>query len=277
LDKVADKYLEREVINLWLDVKSQPKGSFSYSSNPINRPFIDSLLQQGINKEGKVIIDGVGKKFPEEKRALLSHALHGTELLAKAGESKFSRHIALKREAFGMSKLHSSEGWAPSLTLGTILRLTKTEGETTTKSYFYCLTPACDTLRLNNEDRVFLMVEIDLAQAKTNLIIAEEGGRHTALHIIPHPRNVRTVKFRGDAQIGRVLARSQVMGEAEVPLYFFDSIDATPEQFLWLGEVRRNRANRDMADLNREWLRFGIHDSELLRIAGRTTVNILTN
>ncbi|MCK9390831.1 MAG: response regulator receiver domain [Syntrophales bacterium] len=273
LDKVADNYLERDSIALWLDVKGQPKGQFAYNSYSIDRAFINGLLQDGI-KEGKIKVGDVEKKFPEDKRVLLSHALHGTEFEAKTGECKFSRHIALKREAFGMSKLHSDEGWVPSLTLGTILRRTETEDGKTTKRYFYCLTPACDTLRLNDEERMFLMIEIDVSQGKTNLIIAEEGGIHTALHIVPHPRKVRTFKFRGDGKTGRVLARSPVEGEADMPIYYFDS---TPEQFVWLGEVRRNRANRDMADLNREWLRFGIHDSELLRIAGKTKVKILGN
>jgi hypothetical protein len=49
----------------------------------------------------------------------------------------------------------------------------------------------------------------------------------------------------------------------------FNTADDTPIELFWLGEVRRNRANRDMADLNRQWLRFGIHDSEYLRLAAK--------
>lgn len=276
LDKVADKYLGPDSIKLWLDVKGQPKGQFTYNSHSIDRAFINGLLQDGI-MDGKIKVGGVEKKFPQDKRVLLSHALNGTELVAKTSECKFARNIALKREAFGMSKLRSVEGWAPSLTLGTILRQIITNCGTITKKYFYCLSPACDTLRLNDEKRIFLMVKIDMAQEKTNLIIAEEDGANTALHIVPHPRNVRTFKFCGDGATGRVLARSQPRSDEGVPVFCFDSVDDVPEEFVWLGEVRRNRANRDMAELNREWLRFGIHDSELLRIAGRTTVKILGN
>ncbi|WP_145024211.1 response regulator receiver domain [Geobacter argillaceus] len=276
LDKVADKYLEKDSVSLWLNANKQPIAQPAYSTNAIDGEFISGLLQSGI-KEGKVKVGAVEKKFPEDKRVLLSHALHGTEHDAKVGECQFSRHITLKREAFGMSKLQSAEGWVPSLTLGTILRQKKTEGGNTTKRYYYCLTPACDTLRLNDEVRTFLVAEIEIAQGKTNLIIVEEGGTHTALHISPHPRNMRAFKFRGDKTTGRVLARSKASDDGNVTFFNFDSVDDTPEEFVWLGEVRRNRANRDMAELNREWLRFGIHDSELLRIAGRTTVKIFGN
>lgn len=276
LDKVADKYLNQESIKIWLDAEGQPKGQFAYSSHSIDRVFIDGLLNEGI-KNDKVIAGGNAKKFPEDKRELVSHALHGTEQAAKIGECKFSRHVVLKREAFGMTKLHSVEGWVPSLTLGTILRQTIDIDGTNVKRYFYCLSPACDTLRLNDKDRTFLMVEIDVAKEKTNLIIAEEECTSTALHIVPHPRNVRTFTFCGDKKIGRVLARIQAGDTGSVPIFCFDSIGDTPKEFVWLGEVRRNRANRDMAELNREWLRFGIHDSELLRIAGKTKVKILGN
>ena len=277
LDKVADRYLDRDSITLWLDEKNQPISQATYNSQSIiNREFLDGLLQNGI-KENMVTVGGSAQKFPEDKREYLSYALHGLKQTAQKGECKFSRHVTLKREAFGMSKLHSVEGWIPSLTLGTILRQTNTIDGTTSKKYFYCLSPACDTLRLNGQNRVFLMVKIESAQKKTNLIIAEEDGVNTALHIVPHPRNVRTFKFCGDGKTGRVLARSQSGGDDGDSVFCFVSVDDVPEEFVWLGEVRRNRANRDMADLNREWLRFGIHDSELLRIAGRTTVKILGN
>ena len=57
---------------------------------------------------------------------------------AKAAESKLSRFVSLKREAFGSTKLISDEGWTPSLTLGTLVRQTISEEEGK-YSYFYCL------------------------------------------------------------------------------------------------------------------------------------------
>lgn len=258
LDKVADKYLDQNSITLWLDEKNQPLSQATYNNNQsINRGFLDGLLQNGI-KEDMVTVGGSAKKFPKEKREYLSYALHGLKQAAQTGECKFSRHIALKREAFGMSKLHSIEGWIPSLTLGSILRQTYTVDGTTSKKYFYCLSPACDTLRLNDQKRVFLMVKIEPAQKKTNLIIAEEGGVNIALHIVPHPRNVRAFKFCGDGETGRVLARSQTGGDQGLQVFCFDSADDVPEEFVWLGEVRRNRANRDMAELNSPTTQFTV-------------------
>ena len=102
----------------------------------------------------------------------------------------------------------------------------------------------------------------------TNLIVGEENG-HKKLRIEPKPYNVRSVSFRGCDQTGRVQGRAVNHKTSGTRTFCFDSTSGNETTFLWLGEVRRSRANRDMADLNREWLRFGIKDLEYLRLAGR--------
>ena len=96
--------------------------------------------------------------------------------------------------------------------------------------------------------------------------------QNLCLFIDPRPTNMRTFRFKGSEDTGRVMAkRSEESGN---PRFSFTTVDEKPIELFWVGEVRRHRANRDMADLNRMWLRFGIKDSEYLRLAGEGEVTV---
>jgi hypothetical protein len=178
-------------------------------------------------------------------------------------EQEFARFVALKREPHGNTKFISDEKWVPSLTLGTLLCQKQPEDQD--DIYFYCLTPACDTLRLKGEERTFLVLELSKSQGKTNLIIAEDETNNKRLFIDPRPTQIRSFRFKGSLETGRVMAnRSEEAGKVR---FTFATVEAKPIELTWVGEVRRHRANRDMAALNSKWLRFGINDSEFLRLA----------
>lgn len=270
LERVADQFLETDQIKSWLENRRHPKNVLSYKVKSqdisIDGGFLNALIEDGISN-GMITINKNQTKFPEDKRNLISHCLHGDEKSAKVAESSFARHITLKREAFGQSKLRSEEGWTPSLTLGTILRQNAGTKEEPKHLYFYCLTPACDTVRLNGDERTFLVLELEEAKEKTNLLIAEEGGTYKCLYIDPKPMNIRAYRFKSCQTSGRVKAKARAVEGQKTESFFFETCQEPVFEALWLGEVRRNRANRDMANLNREWLRFGIKDSEYLRLS----------
>ena len=272
LEKVADQYLETEQIKKWLNLFEQPLmiGSYKYEDQgtnktvKIDRDFLDCLLNKGLS--GRFIeLEGSETEFDEKKREKISHVLHGSKKKAKKGEQEFARFVVLKREAGGNTKIPSEadDNWVPSLTLGTLLLLQQNNGE---DKYFYCLTPACDTLRLQGKERTFLALELFKAKGMTNLIIAGPD-ENIRLFINPRPTNIRTFYFSGDETTGRVMAKRSDKGG--IPTFTFTTSDGSPQKLIWLGEVRKHRANRDMAELNRMWLRFGINDSEYLRLAGR--------
>jgi len=273
LEMVADQFLEPEKIKLWLEDRSQPKTVCEYgkekAKTKTDRDFLISLLDTGIS-DGKVLVAKNQVKFPEDKRVLVSQSIHGDEATAIKAENQFAKHVALKREAFGKTKMKSEGGdWVPSLTLGTILRHRKIVDGNPKDTYYYCLTPACDTIRIMGDIRTFLLLEVS-EKDKANLILTEEDGADKRLFIDSKPTNIRAFQFKGCVLAGRVKAERRV--ETEKTTFIFQSATEQVEEFLWLGEVRRNRANRDMANLNREWLRFGIKDSEYLRLAERGSV-----
>lgn len=273
LEMVADQFLESEKIKLWIEDRSQPKIVFDYGKETakikIDRDFLISLLDAGISG-GKVLVAKNQVNFPEDKRVLVSQSIHGDEAEAIKAENQFAKHVALKREAFGKTKMKAEGGdWVPSLTLGTILRQRQFIEGKEKDTYYYCLTPACDTIRIMGDIRNFLFLEIS-EQDKANLILTEEDGSDKRLFIDPKPTNIRAYQFKGCVHAGRVKAESRT--DTTKTFFVFKTDAEQAQELLWLGEVRRNRANRDMANLNREWLRFGIKDSEYLRLSEKGRV-----
>jgi hypothetical protein len=269
LERVADDYLSKKSVNDWLLVKNKPLGEVDYELDgknkvkvKITKDFISALLRSGIAGD-KVVLDATTTyEFKDKKRSKLSYALHGDKSKAKEGESQFARFVSLKREAFGNTKF--TDEWKPSLTLGTILR------DTSDNKYFYCITPACDTIRLKGKKRSFVMLELEKPEGMPSLLIPVLGGTEK-LKINTRPHCVRTFEFQGDDSNGRIMAKIQTV-EGGRASFFFERFGHPAGEALtleWLGEMRRNRASRDMAELNREWLRLGVKDSEYLRLASK--------
>lgn len=296
LEQVADHFLSETQIKNWLVNRDQPVTAPNFKTEiervtgagktvkegrtiNIDIKFLHSLLSDGIT-DGSVNTEHGPIDFPEPLRGKVSTALHKKEDNPD-GERRFARFAALKREAFGNTKLTSDEKWTPSLTLGTLLSQqlelpASGEGgevKTITK-YYYCLTPSCDTIRIKGSERNFLLLELEEGKANANLIVLEKEGHQKKLFINPKPIRIQTFNFKGNEETGRVQAKMIEEAGLSSPLFVFSTTGEPTIKFLWLGEVRRNRANRDMAELNRNWLRLGIKDSEYLRLAGKGDVKI---
>jgi len=296
LEQVADHFLSENQIKCWFANRDQPIAARKFKAEiervtgagktvkegkeiDIDIKFLHSLLAGGIT-DCSVITEHGPIDFPESLRGKVSAALHKKED-HPAGERRFARFAALKREAFGNTKLTSDEKWTPSLTLGTLLCRqielpARAEGEEvkTIMKYYYCLSPSCDTIRIKGSERNFLLLELEEGKGNANLIVLEKEGRQKRLFINPKPIGIQTFSFKGNEETGRVQATIIEEAGLSNPMFFFTTTGDPPIKFLWLGEVRRNRANRDMAELNRNWLRLGIKDSEYLRLAGKGDVKI---
>ena len=267
LEKVADNYLEPSQIKHWLESRQLPNSEKAVKLNSeydVDGVFIEALLENGLSDE-KLSINDKQVKFSEGKRMLVSEALHGAKKESKIGESSLARFVALKREMYGNTKTKSAEGWTPSLTLGTLLRQKIQEGENHIFEYYYCLSPACSTIRLEGKSRTFLMLRLVEGAKKANLILNVNSDETKGFHVDTRPMNLRTFEFNGSNTTGRVHAT--LKGE-EGGMFSFKSTDDREPELSWLGEVRRNRATRDMSELNRQWLKLGIKDLEFLRLSG---------
>lgn len=96
-------------------------------------------------------------------------------------------------------------------------------------------------------------------------ITEEDGETVVPLVIDKNVYDMELIPFSGDVDTGVVQAR--LVQDADSQKYIFTSSNL--EEFLWLGDVRNDRAGRDLAELANSLLRLGIKDSEYLRLAGK--------
>jgi hypothetical protein len=277
LERVADRFLEVDSILKWMDARKAPlqvgknyeikkntNGKTQKSTVTLDREFLNALVNYGVN-DGNMYLNEKGEKqeFKEWDRKLVSKALAPDDSSATKSEREFARLVTLRREAYGSTKMVDGKNWRPSLTTGTIL---KVSGNTHFgSSYFICLTPACDTLRLDGDKRFVFMGNVTDGK-KTNLVVTDEGGAIQELYF-PHDRpNLATFTFVPDKVTRRVQAARK--GEGLDAKYVFSNTGNVAE-FLWLGEVRYGRATSDAANVARNWMRIGINDSEFLRLSAK--------
>lgn len=276
LESVADRFLNIEGILTWMDVQGVPSQERSYKYTKretgkeevvtinMDRAFLDALIKFGVS-DGDMYLDNGGNRqpFKEDRRQLVSKALSTNDAFAKKAEEDFARLVILRREAFGSTKLSDRSSWRPSLTTGTLVKVV---GEPYLgSSYFICLTPACDTLRLDGKERFVFMGNVS-TDKKVNLVVAEEGGKNTNL-FFPHDRpNLATFEFSPDNTTKRVLAAQE--GDGQNVKYHFTAATGAAK-FQWLGEVRYARATGDVAKVVGNWMRIGVNDSEFLRLAAK--------
>jgi hypothetical protein len=250
-ENVMDKYLSKEIIKLWLEENKHPKTSgityenLNKEQKEVDKNLIDKLLEHEIRNFD----------LPEKERDSISKYLNGGKKNAKKAEIELSKFITLKRDVFETTK-NIPQNYTPVITLGTILYSEKE------KKYYYCLMPICDTLRLYDKERKFLFLELK-ETGNINLLVSGIDGETKKLMIDAKPINICSFYFKGNATSGRVQA------EKKADKFVFSLSNENSKDFIWIGEVRTNRANRDMAELLKNWLRLGINDSEYLRLVGK--------
>ena len=284
LECVADQCLEKNVINWWLTDQDQPLNAElkvnEDNNQKIDRQFLGALLAGKLNLQGDGTVDlreGTDISFKESRRKRVAQSLHAEAGEEKATERKFARLVVLKREAFGRSKLNPDSDWKPTLTLGTLLA--KLGEDQKVEAYLYCLTPACDTVRLQGKGRDFQFLPLEQNNKKPSLIIMSPEKVELKLRAEFHSKHITKHEFQGDPVLGRVFAEREKHEQST--RYFFTS---SSDRFLWLGEVRTDRAQRDLTEFTnkylfefteflsqfrKQWMRSGIIDSEYLRLAGR--------
>lgn len=269
LESVADEFLDIPAIEKWLHchkdsfciTEYELKGKDKGGKIKIDLDTILGVLNNGVTDKAMIVGEGDHRDFPEFRRNKVTEALAGSFEKAMCAENDFSRLVTFRREAFGSTKLTSNEGWLPTLTTGTVLKL----GSGVTARFFMCLTPACDMLRLKLP-RKFVFLE-GIAQTRPyNFVLKDSDGKAISLFFDKKSPSISTYIFSPDVKSQRVKA---VKSQEKNTFVFNSSVNQISEEFLWLGEIRYGRAASEMSGLASNWMRIGILDSEYLRISAK--------
>lgn len=269
LEAIADEFLDIPAIEKWLGFHKKNLCVTEYEAKKqganvkvkIDFDTLLGILRNGVNEREMIVGERDVRDFPEFRRNKVTEALAGNLEKAMAAENDFSRLVAFRREAFGSTKLSSNDGWLPSLTTGTVLKL----GSGGTARFFMCLTPACDMLRLK-DPRNFVFLE-GVAQVRPyNFVVKDLGGEVISLFFDKKTPSICTFVFAPDESTQRVRG----VKSEDYQSFKFSTVKGAGElEFLWLGEIRYGRAASEMSSLASNWMRIGILDSEYLRISAK--------
>ncbi len=146
---------------------------------------------------------------------------------------------------------YSSE--SPRLTLGTIVLQEKEK----VRSFWICLQPICDALRLTN-DRAFPMLKLSQSDNRFGVVVRVDE-KFVRLRIDPRPFKLRTVEFKADKNAQAVIAKSD-----DLQRYWFESKDPA-FRCRWIAELKFEQAQRAVHAFASQNSRVGLTESEWQR------------
>ena len=278
LEGISDRYLGAETLLRWIAAHKLPIKDFPYKINEVeysvNNNALERLLKYGVNNEGILGAEGEQPQpLPNKKRNLVSHSLAKTEELAHGSERKFARLVAMRREAFGDTKLSSDEEkWRPALTTGTLLVSVPNEKDSK-QQWLLCLTPVCDTVRLRKSKRFTFFLASESETKKANLIVVSADGKEKKLYFDTEHPHFFPIPFTPDSSSERVLGVDSGEKYKSNPIFVFSETNST-RKYKWCGEIRYARATKIIGELIGNWGRLGINDSEFLRLVEKGDLSI---
>ncbi len=217
--------------------------------------------------QGAEFTFGEDKKLSfDETFALLNEGLESTNVALKVKDFKFlSSGFAGNKET--TDELDRQLAWTinfrtvfnappPILQLGTVLQK---DGDSDESSFFLCMRPRCDCVRLQGEDAFLLLPLIQPEKNTIQLVIRTRNESFRRVSVCTKASRWSLVRFKPKIGGEPVTADRD---ENKEP-FFFTSVDGA--QYCWVGELKAQFAQRiahrfasglsRVATDNSEWLR----------------------
>ena len=188
----------------------------------------------------------------ESDKKCLSNLTNILTLDGRPG-TEFDRELAL---LMSVNSRYSSP--PPSLTLGTIVA----EDVETRTSYYVCIQPACDSVRLSEDNRAFPFLRFKIASkssADDFGYIVKDRDSVVELRLKIRPYEVQQVFFKprtGSKEIQAVKKDSD---------WIFTSKEPKERHFRWIADLKQAHAQRVANEFANQISRVGLTESEWLR------------
>ena len=212
----------------------------------------------GTTLDGWVALLDKGAQDANARRGISKKSLEKKSTQAFAEDEPDSLESNRRLAALFSLKTRYS-GDSPRLTLGTIL--CRKLG--TALSYFLCLQPKCDSVRLGAETGFPLLpLAIRSEHQQFNLVVNVGANRWKHFQITPKPTALTVHSFRpGPNPPGEVVALSR-LGK----FYFTDTGGAV---YWWIAEMKDEHALKVAGEMASALARPGPNDAEWLRLASK--------
>lgn len=240
-----------EAIGHWLDAYGIEEIE-PISPKKLTKAHLNQLADTGINHLPNEILN------KDQKKKL--HKSLTKSLLKSASDTIHDAQFAV------LTNMRSFyENSHRCLTLGTIL---KTIGDANsseiTPSYFLCLQPVCDTVRLSHdEQRAFPFIPLDVINddnGKFSIVVSETSSGATRLvRLMPKTKSyyLKIIEFKPRHQDSDRIKTDD--------LYRF--MDTSSNFYEWVGELRSEHGLRSLQQFANTMSRVGLNESEWLRLS----------
>jgi hypothetical protein len=255
----ADQCVSSDVIELWVDHIAAGGRRFSNGQAQLAADSVKAVVRSGVGEINQVSIN------PKK----LTQLFYDSPEEAWRRNSDFSRLSTFKTEAKGRSRF--PKAWVPVLSLGSVLKIPRVRPVTREihdayglieADYLVCVQPRCDSVRLI-PPTAFPFQLAKFSGKPFNLVVLEQEGCSHELLVSYKPRDAVMVTFIPDADRGTVVARRD-----EHNNFIFSDQDG--RQFIWVGDIKDLKAQRDASEVAYSVHRVGVDDFEWLRLMGKT-------
>ena len=255
---VHRRALSQDRFEQWVDLKCPEKKSQDFGEITLDIAQIKTFMSSGLDK----LAEELGKKPRKDLKKVAHNFLFEDKTNQKNQTNRMGRLSKLIREHDAIFPL--PDGWRPTLSLGSILKLVATEDEEQVAEYWFCSQPVCDSVRLD-DDRFFPLLKlgekkVDDEDTGKYWIAIGSGDAAKILRLMPSPKNGDFVKFSPDSETKRVMGVKQENSE----FYFTDAQDYK-RQYQWLADVEPLQAQRAIIEMTSLLSRVGVDEYEALR------------
>tara|TARA_R110000744_G_scaffold130646_1_gene238317 strand:- start:41 stop:1690 length:1650 start_codon:yes stop_codon:yes gene_type:complete len=246
-DVLPTPLLSTKLVENWIDSVWEPgdhlealfdKQGVDYRS--LAKVLCTKGFKEAIKQEDKVPNINNEKDRTKKTRKAAKILLPSAESDAN---QRFS-HLMASRTFYGKK--------AKALKLGSVIHSRERD------SFFLCVQPICDSVRLRHE-RVFVFVQMETSNGGSS-----DGASHvviktddTVQELVYLPKSYRcfTANFKPDMGAGEVLANNDKRGDL-----FFE--DTNGNKFYWADQLRTSHAQRAVEQFARDLSRVGLTESE---------------
>lgn len=261
LDETAERNLNKDVINAWLERLVGTGHTFRTDRAEVPAAEVRKFIAGGSKAVGKSEkkhhAHGNEQTAVDEKDRVsvgaLARLFYPTTDEAKRSTRLLSRLATFQRERIGRARL--PDAWRPALTLGTLVQAIPLNGDPV---LLLCMQPRCDSVRLNKVF-AFPFQTINVSGSDFNIALRDFSEADREAWVNLKPRDSQMLRFSPDQTTQTVRA------ERENDILTFT--DVSGGKYAWLGDLKEMKAQKWAGDLGGRVQGVGLDDFEWLRIA----------